>query len=153
MPDLTTLLSKFLTALYGGTLYSNPFGATSVGLPVIQAVGRATAQVAANANVLTYTVGASDGSFEYAVVVTLTTAGSANFVVTATFTDESNTVRANVVDLQNGASLVASVTSAGQYCGTVRQIRAKAGTTIVIATTGTFTSAVYNVEALIKQVA
>jgi hypothetical protein len=81
MADLTTLLSKFLNSLYAGTLYSNPFGATSVGMPVIQAQGRTTAQTAAVASVATYTVGASDGTFEISANALATTATTFSFSV------------------------------------------------------------------------
>lgn len=126
----------------------------TVGVPVVVARARSDAvSAAAVASVATYTVpAAADGTFEYGVTVTLTTAGSANFTATVAFTDESNAARTNTVDWCLQGTFPSAVTTAGQYAGTVRQIRAKAGTAITIATTGTFTGSVYNVEGVLKQI-
>src|SRR5436190_351931 len=102
--------------------------------PTIVATARLDAQQAAVAAVCTFTLGSSDGTFEYGVTATLTTAGSANFTATVAYTDESNAARTTTVDWATSASFPTAVTTAGQYAGTVRQIRAKAGTTITIAT-------------------
>lgn len=153
MADLTTLLNKFLASLYGGTLYSNPFGATSVGVPVIQATGRATAQTAAVASVATYTP-AADGSFEVGGNVVVTTYASGSFNEQVTWTDESNTSR-TVNLLSSYATNVFAVNIASQnyYAMATIAIRAKAGTAITVLTSGTFTSLTYNVEGFIRQIA
>lgn len=121
--------------------------------PTIVGRQRLDAQGGALAALLTFTLGSSDGTFEYGVTCTLTTAGSANFTATVAYTDESNAARTTTVDWAVGSSFPTAVTVAGQYAGTVRQIRAKAGTTITVATTGTFTGATYNIEAILTQLA
>lgn len=158
MADLTTLLSKFLNALYAGTLYSNPLGATSVGVPVIQAVGRTTAQTAAVASVATFTVGASDGTFEVSANLLATVSTSYSFDVTVAYTDESNTARTIKLNMMltggNLSNSVALTNANGPlFQGLPMHIRCKAATTITVATAGTFTTITYNVEGIIKQVA
>jgi hypothetical protein len=158
MADLTTLLSKFLQSLYTGTLYSNPFGATSVGMPVIQAQGRALAQTAAVASVATYTVGASDGTFEISANALATTATTFSFSVEVAFTDEASTARSNNLPFALSSGTVTGTLSNGNgasYAGVPITVRAKAGTTITVRTSagGTYTTVTYNVEGCIKQVA
>lgn len=156
--DLTTLLSKFLTSLYAGTLYSNPLGGTTTGIPVIRAYGRATAQAAANASVATFTVGAVDGSFDVSANVLVTTATTHSFAVNVAYTDEGNTARTTPFGFCLAGSFsftgtIANAAGAIAYVGLPYAIRAKAATAITITTTGTFTTVAYNVEGLIKQTA
>jgi hypothetical protein len=159
MADITTLLSKFLNGLYAGNLYTgNPTGGAAVGMPVIQAVGRATAQVAANANVVTYTVGAADGTFEASFDVLVTVATNHSFNVGLVYTDEGNTARNTAMGCQdtstgNYATAIVNTSGAIPWRGFVQQFRAKAGTTITLITQGTFTTVTYNVEGTIKQTA
>lgn len=162
MADLTTLLSKFLTSLYAGTLYNNPLGGTSVGMPVIRATGRSVAAVAAVASVTAFTVGAADGSFEVFGNVNVTTATNHNFTVTVAYTDETNASRTTTLlallgaTSQNASSnQITNTTAAGVYILSLQggSIRAKAATPITVATTGTFTTVTYNVEAFIQQIA
>ncbi len=127
-------------------------------VPAIVAYGRATAQVAANANVATYTVGAADGSFEVNANVNVTVATTHSFNVIANYTDETNTARTHpLVFILVGGSLVANpaivnANGVNAYGGLAMQIRCKAGTTITLVTSGTFTTVTYNVEGVIKQV-
>lgn len=160
MADLTTLLSKFLTSLYAGTLYNNPLGGTSVGVPVIRATGRSVAAVAAVASVTAFTVGAADGSFEVWGNVNVTTATNHTFTVTVAYTDETNASRTTTfvpvlgATSQSAASnQITNTTGAGVYILWPIYIRAKAATAITVATTGTFTTVTYSVEAFIRQVA
>lgn len=137
----------------GGVVASGAFG-----VPVIVATGRATAQTAANASVSTFTVGAADGSFEVSANVLVTTATTHAFTVTCAYTDEGNTARTLTMTfglVAGGVTTtsVANATGTVPYHGVPLHIRAKAATTITIATTGTFTTVVYNVEGIIRQLA
>ncbi len=131
------------------------------GAPVIVAAPpacRATAQVAANANVCTITVGAADGTFEISGNVLITTATTHTFSLFVTYTDESNTSRSVTMATLTlaGNSLITTFTNANgtiPYFAIPLAIRAKAGTTIVVSTVGTFTTVTYNVEGVIKQIA
>lgn len=127
------------------------------GIPSIQAAARFAAQTAAKASVAAYTVGAADGTFEVSANVLVTTATTHNFTITVAYTDESNVARTLTLSFSQltGTFLTAitNVTGAGPYEGVPLHIRAKASTSITIATTGTFTTVTYNVDGLIKQVA
>lgn len=130
------------------------------GVPAIVASGRSVAQTAAVATVATYTVGAADGSFEVSGNVLVTTATTHSFRVLVAYTDEGNTARTGVLEFlrPDGVPTIAMVFSSGAipYSSLGYHIRAKAGTTITIATAitsgGNFTSVVYNVEGTIKQI-
>ena len=137
------------------TKYNN-VSTAGLGVPAIYGSGRSTAQTAAVASVAAYTVGAADGSFAITANVLVTTATNHAFTVTCTYTDEGNTSR--TVTLTFGlvaggvtTTSIANANGAVPYMGVPLRIRAKAGTTITIATTGTFTTVTYNVEASIIQ--
>lgn len=119
--------------------------------------GRATAQTAANASVATVTVGAADGSFLVSANVLITTSVTHSFTATCTYTDEGGTSRVLTLNFSQltGAFVTAltNVLGASAYEGVPVHIRAKAATTITIATTGTFTVVTYNVEGHITQIA
>jgi hypothetical protein len=162
MADLTTLLSKFLTALYAGNLYSgNPTGGSAVGLPVIQASGRSVGATAAVASLATVTVGASDGTFEVVANVNVTTATTHSFSVQCGYTDETNTARTITLafrllaDTTSVQGVVANGNGAVPYVGVPVSFRAKAGTAITVMTqaAGTYTAVVFNVEGQIRQIA
>lgn len=127
------------------------------GVPVVQAAGRATAQVAANASVATYTVGAADGSFEISANILVTASATHSFGVVVTYTDEGNTARSLTLPLAQLAgtviAAVTNVTGVGPYEGVTVHLRAKASTVITITTAGTFTSVTYNVDGAIRQFA
>lgn len=133
----------------------NAVATTGGGVPAIYGSGRQTAQVAADTSVATYTVGASDGSFDIESNVLVTAATTASFTVTCTYTDEGNTSRTLTLTYSqiSGVLLttITNVTGTGAYEGVPLHIRAKASTAITIATTGTFTSVTYNIEANIIQ--
>lgn len=118
---------------------------------------RATAQVAANTNVLTYTVGASDTTFQVLANVLVTTSTLHSFGVTVDYTDESNTARTLTIPMsQLAGTLITAITNAtgaGPYEGVALTIRCKAATNIVFKTAGTFTTVTYNVDASISQIA
>lgn len=132
-----------------------PTGTGNV-LAVVVAQGRAAAQTAAVASVSTFTVGATDASFEVSANVLVTTSTNHNFTVTCTYTDEGNTARTLTLPftLVAGSAIVNAVANANgavPYMGIVQHIRAKAATAITVATTGTFTTVTYNVEGIIKK--
>lgn len=145
------------TKLNGKITSYNSVTTAGNGVVAIVANGRSTAQTAAVATVTSYTVGASDSTFEVSANVLVTASTTHNFAVTAAYTDESNTARTLSLDFQLVAGTIAAaimdVNGAVPYHGFTSTIRAKAGTTITIATSGTFTSVTYNVEGIIKQIA
>jgi hypothetical protein len=119
---------------------------------------RSVAAIVAVTSVNSITVGGSDGTFKISANVLVTTATTHAFTVTCAYTDEGGTARTATLSFTNvaGTAIVTSVANATgtvPYQGLEITIRAKAGTTITIATTGTFTSVVYNVEGIIQQVA
>lgn len=121
------------------------------GLPSPQIVGsdRATGQTSAHA-LATYTVGASDTSFQVSANVLITTSTLHSFSVTCSYTDESNTARVLTLNFsQLTGAFVTTLTNAlgaSAYEGVPVHIRAKAGTTIIVQSTGTFTTVTYNLE-------
>lgn len=127
------------------------------GVPVTVAVGRSTAQAAAVASVAAFTVGASDASFEVSANILITTATTHSFTATVAYTDEGNTARTATLNFATIAGVISNaaitnVAGAVPYEGVPYHIRAKAATSITIATTGTFTTVAYNVEGIIKQI-
>lgn len=118
--------------------------------------GRSNAQTAAVASVAALTVGDADASYLVAANVRVATSTTHNFTVTVAYTDEGNTARTLTLTFSQLAgtllSAITNITGAGPYSGLPLLIRAKAGTTITIATTGTFTTVTYNVEGMITQV-
>lgn len=137
----------------------NSISTAGNGVPSIYGSGRATAQVAANASVATYTVGASDGSFIVSANVLVTTATTHAFTVQCTYTDEGNTARTLTFNFTLLAgtfqTLIANANGAVPYEGIPMHIRAKAATAITILTqaAGTYTTVTYNVEGAITQIA
>lgn len=159
--DFTQYADLTLRALSTAGKYTSYNGVATAGwgVPAIQASARFTAQVAAKASVATYTVGAADGSFEVSCNVLVTTSTTHSFGVSVAYTDEGNTARTIFLDFASsagfpgGSAAIVNANGAISYLGTVRLIRAKASTSITIATSGTFTTVTYNVEGCIKQVA
>lgn len=125
------------------------------GVVTVQGSGRSTAQTAAVGSVATYTVGASDASFEVSANVLVTTSTTHSFTATCAYTDESNVARTLTLSFSGltGTFLTAitNVTGAGPYEGVPMHIRCKASTAITIATAGTFTTVTYNVEGNIRK--
>jgi hypothetical protein len=134
---------------YGGVV------TTGYGVPAIYGSDRKTGLTAAQA-LATFTVGAADGSFLVSANILVTTATLHNFTVTVSYTDEGNTARVLTLQFSTlaGALLINIINTASTvpYEGVPLHIRAKASTTIIIATTGTFTTCVYNFEEMISQI-
>lgn len=142
-----TQFAKLITSYNGIATAGN-------GVSTVQASGRATAQVAANASVSTYTVGAADASFLVFGNVLVTTATAHSFSMTCAYTDEGNTSRTVTLGFfqLTGATvitLITNVTGATPYESIPFPIRCKANTAITFATTGTFTTVVYNAEGFV----
>jgi hypothetical protein len=114
---------------------------------------RTEGAIAAIANLLTVQVPhAADRTYEIAGNVRPTTSTTHAFTMTCTYTDEGGTSRTLTMcfTLVAGGSLVTSIANANgavPYMGVPQRIRCKKGTTIVFATTGTFTTVTYNAEA------
>lgn len=110
---------------------------------------RKTGLTAAQA-LATYTVGAADASYVVSANVLVTTSVLHSFTVTVTYTDESNTSRTLTLNFSTLAGVLAptitNTSGAGPYEGVPTHIRCKAATTIVVQTTGTFTTVTYNFE-------
>lgn len=149
--DLTAAVTGALPLANGGTGSSTPLG-----IPMIVGNARMTALTAAQA-LTTYTVGASDATYIVSANVLVTASVTHSFTVTCSYTDESNTARVLTLNFSQltGAFITAitNVTGASAYEGVPVQIRAKAGTTIIIqsAAGGTYTSVTYNLEERIVQ--
>jgi hypothetical protein len=122
-------------------------------VPALVAYGRSLAQTAAVASVVAYTVGGADGSFSVSGDITVTSFAAGSFQLTCSYTDESSSARVINVPLWRGNVYVISATAADVWLGSPFTIRAKAGTTITLATAGTFTTVTYNVEGLIYKLA
>jgi hypothetical protein len=143
----------------GSRTYTLPDASGTVALtattPQIKNPQRATAQTAAT-TLTAYTVGASDGSFIVSSNVNVTTSTLHSFSVTVTYTDETNTSRVLTLNFSQltGAfvTTITNGTGASAYEGVPVHIRAKAGTTIQFATTGTFTTVTYNFEGILQQI-
>lgn len=147
-----------------GALYVDAFGtsglfgmdATGIATRLTDAArGRSAAQTAAVASVTTFTLGATDASFQVSSVVTVTTSTTHNFTVAVDYTDETNTAQTLTLTFSQLAGVlvtaITNVTGAGPYEGIPLQIRCKASTAITMKTVGVFTVVVYNVEGLIRQ--
>lgn len=155
----TTVLESWDGTTLGTSKISLPSGTNYVMMPetpvAVVGSGRSTAQAAAVASVATFTVGsAADASFLISANVNVTTSTLHSFTVTCTYTDETNTSRTTTFTftlLATQLSTITNTTGVGAYEGVPQHIRAKAGTSITIATTGTFTTVAYNVEGYITK--
>lgn len=149
-----THTSKFAVDNTGKATKYSSVSTTGWGIPAIYGTGRATGQVAANASVAAYTVGAADGSFYISANTNVTTFSVGTFNVTCAYTDETNTSRTLTLNFSTiTGTLGIAIAAAGAFEGIPVHIRCKASTAITIATTGTFTSLTYNVEGSITQIA
>lgn len=135
----------------GGTGATSLLGA---GIPHVIGNQRVTAQTA-TVSLTAIPVGVSDATFDISANVNMTAVTLASFQTTCTYTDETNTSRTLVLNFsQINGTFVTTLTNAlgaGAYEGVPVHIRAKAGTNITIASTGTFTTVTYNLEERIVQ--
>lgn len=128
------------------------------GLAAIVAQSRVTGQTGAKSSLVTFTPSA-DGTFVIQANILVTTATNHSFTMTVTYTDEGNTARTVTMPfvlVASPSTITTSVVSANgavPYMGLPLTIRAKASTAITAQTTGTFTSVVYNAEAVFSKLA
>lgn len=120
--------------------------------------GRATAQTAANSNVVTVTVGGTDASYLVSANILVTTSGSEIFTIIVDYTDETGAARSWTLPVvaigPTVVSVVRFVNGAVPYSTVPMHIRAKASTNIKIYTqaAGTYTGCTYNIEGRIKRI-
>lgn len=147
--DFTPSSGGILPVADGGTGSSTLLGA---GIPTVVGSDRATGKTAAF-SLATYTVPASDSSFIVSANLNVTTSTTFSIGVTCTYTDETNTSRTLTLTFSTLAGVfLTAITNgfgASAYEGIPLHIRAKANTTIILATVGTFTTVTYNFEELI----
>jgi hypothetical protein len=109
--------------------------------------GRLTAKTSAQATVQTLTVPATDSSYLVSANANVTAFVAGTFNVVCAYTDETNTPRSLSLNFSSiTGTLGIAVAAAGAFEGIPVHVRAKAGTTVTISTSGTFTSLTYNVE-------
>lgn len=147
IPSISAVTSNVLTLKKAdGTTYDV---LRTTGGSQIVGNDRKTAQTSST-NLANVTVGASDATYQISANINMTAVTVASFSCTCTYTDETNTSRVLTLNFsQLNGTLVQTLTNAlgaGAYEGVPLQIRCKAGTTIVIGTTGTFTTVTYNIE-------
>lgn len=139
----------------GKTTTYNNVATAGNGLAAIVAAGRVTAQSAANASIATYTVGASDSSFDISMNMNVTAATILSTSMNCDYTDESNTGRTMILPTTSiGGTFLSGgmVTATGSFETAVFHIRCKAGTAVTLYTAaGTFTGVTYTGEGNIKQ--
>jgi hypothetical protein len=141
----------------GQAIISGGAGNTAVWGNVVnvQSNNRVTAQTGA-ASLTAYSVGASDESLIVSANILVTTSTTHSFTTTVTYTDEGNTSRTVTLNYSNLAGTIATgIANAGgaiPYEGIPIHIRAKASTTVTIATTGTFTTVTYNFEGNVTKI-
>lgn len=145
------------TLTIGGTLAVANGGtgsSSALGIPIIVGNDRKTGLTAAQA-LATYTVGGSDASYHVSANILVTAATLHNFTATISYTDEGNTARVLTMNFSTIAGAltptIANAGGAAPYEGVPLHIRAKAGTTIILATVGTFTTVTYSFEERIVQ--
>ena len=128
------------------------------GLSPIVAEDQYAGLTGAKSSIVTFTP-AADGTFVIQANILVTTATNHSFTMTITYTDEGNTARTVTMPFVLVASpstittTVASANGAVPYMGIPLTIRCKASTAITAQTTGTFTSVVYNAEAIFSKLA
>lgn len=120
--------------------------------PIVSGTGRVTGQTAANASIATLTVGASDTSYYISGEIEVTTSTLYSFTMTCTYTDPANVSRTLTMNFSGltgvFSTVVANTSPSVIFEGVPQHIRAKAGTTITIATAagGVYTTVTYNAE-------
>lgn len=121
-------------------------------LPVASA--RSVAAVAALPSLLVFTVPSVDTSYEVTSNLLVTSSTLHTIAVTVAYTDESNAARTLTLPffVLAGTTIISvtNVLGAVPFTGMPLRIRCKAGTTITVATSGTFTTVVYNVEVALR---
>lgn len=147
----------FLSSTVTGGIVNANFskaGTVSMGATTM---ARLTGRTATSGTVATVTPTA-DTTYIVSANVLVTTATNHNFTVTCTYTDEGNTARTLTLNFSNPSGTIATaIANAGgtvPYEGVPMHIRAKASTAVSILTAsgGTYTTVVYNIDAVIREV-
>jgi hypothetical protein len=149
-----TTLTGALTQIAKTTTYNN-IATAGMGVAVVVATPRQTAVTNTTATLATYTVPATDSTYRISANVQVTAVTTAAMTVVCTYTDETNTSRAQTLPFVQLAGTfltsITNVTGTGPYESATLHIRCKAGTTIVFTTAGTVTGITYNIEGLVVQ--
>lgn len=149
-------VSQFKTGTTGLVTFYGAIATEGNGLGAIVKATRVTAQSAANSSIATYTTPASDGSYLVSGNINVTAAIAISTSLNVDYTDETNTARTMIIPISGlGGTFLAGglATSTGPFESSVMHIRTKASTAITIYTAaGTFSSATYNAEGVIRQV-
>lgn len=152
---LPSTYASFDLSLIATTAKTYSFLNATGNIPSVAGHARLTGQTGA-ASLTTYTVPNVDSSYLISANILITTATLHSFTCTCTYTDESNTSRTLTLNFSTVAGVltptVVNTNGAIAYEGVPLHIRAKASTTIIIATTGTFTTVAYNFEEMITQI-
>lgn len=115
--------------------------------------GRVTAQTGAASSIVTVTAGATDESYLVWGNINCTVFSSGTFSLQCNYTNESNVAQTPLFEGHFTSGYGTTVTGTGSFEGQPLALRVKAGTTITILTSGTFTSLTYNAEGFIQRTA
>lgn len=128
------------------------------GLHSVYKHGRLTGLTTPASGITALTVGALDASYVVSCNINVTTATLHNFGIVCNYTDETNTARIATFNFSTPTgtlgTVIVNTNGAVPYEGLPMHIRCKAGTGINIGTSsgGTYTTVVYNFDAVITQV-
>lgn len=143
---LTTHISGVLPVANGGTGSSS-----ALGIPLIVGNDRKTGLTATQA-LATFTVPASDTSYQISANVNVTAFAVGTFNVQVAYTDETNTAQTLKLNFSSVTGTIGlTIAATGPFEGIEAHIRCKASTTIIVSSVGTFTSLTYNMEERIVQ--
>lgn len=141
--------------LFGKITQYNNVATAGYGAAIVVAAPRQTAVTNTTATLATYTVPAVDSTYRVSANVQVTAATTAAMTVVCTYTDETNTSRAQTIPFCQLAGTfltsITNVTGVGPYEGATLEIRCKASTTIVFTTAGTTTGITYNIQGTVTQ--
>ena len=125
-------------------------------VPLIKNYNSAAGLTGANA-LPTFTTAGADSTYVISANININSVTLASFQMTCSYTDETNTARTLILNFsQINGTFVQTLTNAlgaGAYEGVPLHIRTKASSTIIFATTGTFTTVTYRMEAMAIQYA
>lgn len=133
------------------TVAANQQPTPSIPQIVAQKRGVAIVNVAVT---LASTVAPVDGSYWVSGWIKILSGATYNFGLVVSFTDENGNAGTRSIPLMIGGIVVVAQNADGNpasYSGMGIQIRVKAGTTVSVTPTGTFTNVTYNAEAQITK--
>ena len=151
--QLFSVAEKFQVNSSGLIPKYNNIATTGWGITAIYGSDRKTGLTGAQA-LATFTVGSADGSFEVSANVNVTAFAVGTFNIQVAYTDETNTAQTLKLNFSTLTGTIGlAIAATGPFEGIPVHIRAKAGTTIIVSSTGTFTSLTYNFEESLRQIA